>query len=220
MPAEKVLSNLPEDLAGLESIDLSGLDQRISHCALTVLCDVENSLLGEQGAAKVFGPQKGATGPVIKKLETGLAKLRDVMFRQTGKDLAAIKHGGAAGGVAAGLQGFLNAKLVNGIDYFLDVTDFEDALQKANLVITGEGRMDEQTMRGKGPFGVALRARGKNVPVIGLAGRWRLRRMRHCDNILSSYWPSAIRPLNWIKPCRIQQRICGERQWNWVTGWR
>jgi len=167
----KNLSNLPEDLASLESIDLSGLDQRISDCALTVLCDVENPLLGEQGAAKVFGPQKGATGPVIKKLEAALTKLRDVMFRQTGKDLAAIKHGGAAGGVAAGLQGFLNATLVPGIDYFLDITGFEDALQKADLVITGEGSLDEQTMRGKGPFGVALRAREKNIPVIGQAGR-------------------------------------------------
>jgi len=167
----KILSNLPEELADLESIDLSGLDQRISRCALIVLCDVENSLLGEQGAAKVFGPQKGATGPVVKKLEAALAKLRDVIFRQTGKDLAAIKHGGAAGGVAAGLQGFLNATLVNGIDHFLDITGFEDALQKADLVITGEGGIDEQTMRGKGPFGVALRARGKNIPVIGLAGR-------------------------------------------------
>jgi glycerate 2-kinase len=167
----KVLSNLPEDLADLESIDLSGLDQRISHCALTVLCDVENPLLGEEGAAKVFGPQKGATGPVIKKLEAVLAKLRDVMFRQTGKDLAAIKHGGAAGGVAAGLQGFLNAKLVKGIDYFLDITGFEDALQKADFVITGEGSIDEQTMQGKGPFGVALRAKEIKIPVIGLAGR-------------------------------------------------
>jgi glycerate 2-kinase len=167
----KILANLPEDLAGLESIDLSGLDQRISRCTLTVLCDVENSLLGEEGAAKVFGPQKGATGPAIKKLEAALAKLRDVLFRQTGKDLAVIKHGGAAGGVAAGLQGFLNATLVKGIDYFLDITGFEDALQKADLVITGEGSIDEQTLRGKGPFGVALRAREKNVPVIGLAGR-------------------------------------------------
>lgn len=167
----KILSNLPENLADLGSIDLSGLDQRISHCALTVLCDVEYPLLGEQGAARVFGPQKGATGPVIEKLEAGLTKLRDVVFRQTGKDLAAIKHGGAAGGVAAGLHGLLNAKLVNGIDHFLDVTGFGDALQKADLVITGEGRMDEQTLHGKGPFGVALKAREKNVPVIGLAGR-------------------------------------------------
>jgi len=167
----KPLSNLPEDLADLESIDLSGLDRRILHCALTVLCDVENSLLGEKGAATVFGPQKGATGPVIKKLEAALTRLRDVVFRQTGMDLAAIKHGGAAGGVAAGLQGLLNATLVNGIDYFLNVTGFDDALQKADLVITGEGSVDEQTMRGKGPFGVALRAKGKNIPVIGLAGR-------------------------------------------------
>jgi glycerate kinase len=167
----KILSNLPEELADLESIDLSGLDQRISRCALIVLCDVENSLLGEQGAAKVFGPQKGATGPVIKKLEATLAKLCDVVFRQTGKDLAAIKHGGAAGGVAAGLRGFLNATLVKGIDHFLEITGFDASLQKADLVITGEGSIDEQTMRGKGPFGVALRAKEKNIPVIGLAGR-------------------------------------------------
>ena len=167
----KILSNLPEELAGLESVDLSGLDQRLSHCALTVLCDVENFLLGEQGAAKVFGPQKGATRPVVKKLEAALARLRDVMFRQTGRDLAVIKHGGAAGGVAAGLHGFLNATLVKGIDYFLEITGFEAALQKADLVITGEGSIDEQTMQGKGPFGVAFRARGKNIPVIGLAGR-------------------------------------------------
>ena len=105
----KILSDLPEKLADLESIDLSGLDQRIAHCALTVLCDVENSLLGDEGAAQVFGPQKGATEPDINKLEAGLTKLRDVTFRQTGRDLAAIKFGGAAGGVAAGLQGFLNA---------------------------------------------------------------------------------------------------------------
>ena len=153
MAAGKILLNLPEDITVLESIDLSGLDQRISHCTLTVLCDVENFLLGEEGAAKFFGPQKGATGPIIKKLEAALTKLRDVVFRQTGKDLAVIKHGGAAGGVAAGLHGFMNAKLVKGIDYFLEVTGFEEALQKADLVITGEGSLDEQTMRGKGRSG-------------------------------------------------------------------
>jgi len=167
----KILSNLPADLADLELIDLSGLDHRIPHCAFTVLCDVKNPLLGEQGAAEVFGPQKGATGPVIDKLEAALTRLRDVVFRQIGRDLATIKRGGAAGGVAAGLRGLLNAELVNGIDYFLDVTDFGDALRKADLVITGEGHLDEQTLRGKGPFGVALRAKKKKIPVIGLAGR-------------------------------------------------
>ena len=167
----EILSSLPADLPRLESINVSGLDQRIPRCALTVLCDVENPLLGEAGAAKVFGPQKGATGPVIEKLEAALTKLRDVVRRQTGHDLAAVKRGGAAGGVAAGLQALLNAKLVNGIDHFLDVTAFDEALQKADLVITGEGRMDEQTLRGKGPFGVALRAKKKNISVIGLGGR-------------------------------------------------
>jgi len=167
----RILSNLPADLAGLESIDLSDLDQRAQRCTLTVLCDVENTLLGETGAATVFGPQKGATETVVKKLEAALTKFRDVVFGQTGRDLAAIKYGGAAGGVAAGLRGLLNAKLVNGIDYFLDVIGFEIALQKADLVITGEGQIDGQTLKGKAPFGVASRAVKRAIPVIGLAGR-------------------------------------------------
>ena len=92
--------------------------------------------------------------------------------------------------------------------------------QKADLVITGEGSIDEQTLRGKGPFGVALRAREEKY-----SGDWpgrpggAWRRMRHCDNILSSYWPSAMRPLNWTKPCRIQRRIYSGRQRNWGIGW-
>lgn len=166
----KALANLPADLARLESIDPSGLDQRSQRCTLTVLCDVENLLLGETGAAKDFGPQKGATETAVKKLETALTTFRDVVLRQTGKDLATIKRGGAAGGVAAGLWGLLNAKLVNGIDHFLEATGFDETLAKADLVITGEGRMDEQTLQGKGPFGVAMRAKKKKIPVIALAG--------------------------------------------------
>ena len=166
-----VLSNLPESLVDLRSIDLTGLDRRVAHCELTVLCDVENPLLGEHGAAKVFGPQKGATPSIVNKLEAALTKLCEVIFQQTGKDMATLKHGGAAGGVAAGLYGLLNAKLVNGIDHFLDITGFEDALQKAGLVITGEGSIDEQTLQGKGPFGVALRAKKRQIPVIGFAGK-------------------------------------------------
>ena len=128
----KALANPPEYLADLESIDLSGLDQRILHCALTVLCDVENPCWVKK-ARQNFRPAKGSNQPDIKKLEAGLAKLRDVMFRQTGKDLATIKHGGAAGGVAAGLQGFLNANLVKGIDYFLDITGFEMLCKRQTL---------------------------------------------------------------------------------------
>jgi glycerate kinase len=164
------LTNLPEAFVDLDYVDLSGLDSRILKCSLIVLCDVDNPLLGEQGAARMFGPQKGATPQAVSKLEAALAKLSEVCLRQTGKDMATIKCGGAAGGVAASLQAFLNGKLLNGIEYFLNVTGFDAALDKADLLITGEGSIDDQTLHSKGPIGVATRARAKNIPVIGLGG--------------------------------------------------
>jgi glycerate kinase len=168
---KKVLPTLPESLIDLAFIDTSNIDKRIFDVELIILCDVENTLLGERGAAAVFGPQKGASDEDVRKLEAALTKFRDVTFQQTGKEMASIKHGGAAGGVAAGVSAFLNAKLVNGIDYFLKVASFDKALQKADLVITGEGSIDEQTLHGKGPYGVAKKAKQTNIPVIGLAGK-------------------------------------------------
>lgn len=141
------------------------------HSELIILCDVENKLLGEWGAAAVFGPQKGTSPDDVKILNTSLLKLRDVVLRQTGKDMSLIKYGGAAGGVAAGLSALLNARLVSGIDHFLSLTGFDIELEKADLVITGEGSIDMQTLQGKGPFGVAQRAKEKRIPVIGLAGK-------------------------------------------------
>jgi glycerate kinase len=166
-----VLENMPESLAQLETIDSSHLDDRIKETEIILCCDVKNTLLGDKGAAAVFGPQKGATPGDISKLENCLTRLRDVTFRKTKKDMATLLHGGASGGVAAGLAVFLEASLVNGIDYFLDYTDFDSALQNADLVITGEGSIDEQTLQGKAPFGVAMRAKKKGIPVIGLAGK-------------------------------------------------
>lgn len=184
----KFLTNLPENLVRLESIDLSGLDKRISSCEIIILCDVENPLLGKHAAAKVFGTQKGATPLAAKKLDASLKKFSEIIFRQTGRKIAKMKHGGAAGGVPAGLCGLLNAKAVNGIKYFLDATHFDAALRKADLVITGEGSIDEQTLHGKGPFGVALRARRKKIPVIGLAGKISLKKnsrlKRYFDQLL------------------------------------
>lgn len=161
----------PEQLTELMTIDVSTLDQRILTCAITVLCDVENKLLGAEGSAAVFGPQKGATPDSVKKLDAGLATFSAVALQQTGIDMSAVKHGGAAGGVAAGLHTFINAQLVNGIDFFLHFTRFDEAVATADLVITGEGSIDEQTLHGKGPFGVAYRAKQLNLPVIGLAGK-------------------------------------------------
>ncbi|MEP6947939.1 MAG: glycerate kinase [Ginsengibacter sp.] len=167
----EILEGIPESLVHLASIDLSGFDKRMLSCELIILCDVENKLLGEAGAAKIFGPQKGASVEDVQKLEDALTKFRDMTLGKTGIDMGTIQHGGAAGGVAAGLSVFCNAKLVNGIDYFLTITGFNEALQKADLVITGEGSIDAQTLNGKGPYGVAVRAKEKNIPVIGIAGK-------------------------------------------------
>lgn len=162
---------LPENLVDLDFIDVSLLDKRMQDCEVIVLCDVDNLLLGDEGAAAIFGPQKGASPDDVKKLDQALFKLSEVTLKQTGKDMASIKHGGTAGGAAAGLYAFLNAELVNGIDYFLELTDFSSSLEEADLVITGEGSIDEQTLQGKGPFGVAYRAKLKGLPVIAFAGK-------------------------------------------------
>lgn len=162
---------LPEDLGELATVDLSGLDERILKCEVIVLCDVDNMLLGDQGSAAVFGPQKGASLDEVKKLDQALRKLSAVALQHTGRDMAGIKYGGTAGGAAAGLYTFLNASLVNGIDHFLSLTDFNSALERADLVITGEGSIDEQTLQGKGPFGVAHHAKLKGLPVVAFAGR-------------------------------------------------
>lgn len=162
---------LPKDLINLSSIDITHLDKRILDCEIVILSDVKNPLLGENGSAKVFGPQKGATNNDIEFLEKVLSNFAEVIYRQFGKSIANLAFGGAAGGVSAGLAGLLNAKLVNGIDAFLSLTGFDEALKRNDIVITGEGSLDSQTLQGKGPFGVAERAKTLNIPVIGLAGR-------------------------------------------------
>lgn len=165
------LKELPADLLQLADIIIPPSFTQEAKREYIVLCDVENRLLGEQGSAAVFGPQKGASPSQVAQLDNCLTQLRDVVFRKTGKDMATIVHGGAAGGIAAAFQVFLNAELVNGIDYFLTITNFSAALQKADLVITGEGSLDKQTIQGKGPMGVARMAKRFSIPVTGMAGK-------------------------------------------------
>ena len=161
---------LPSGLSALNAIRTEKLDQRMSGCETIVLCDVENKLLGSEGAARVFGPQKGADASTVPLLEHCLENLDSVTFRETGIRMSSLVSGGAAGGAAAGLAAFLGARLVSGIDFFLDCFGFDDLVDSADLTITGEGRIDGQTKGGKGPFGVALRAKARKVPVIGMAG--------------------------------------------------
>lgn len=193
--AEQIIVK-PEHLIELDKIDMTGLDERILLCEVVVLCDVDNKLLGDNGAATVFGPQKGASAEDVKKLEKALTKLAEVTFRQTGKNMADIKYGGAAGGAAGGLFAFTNANLVNGIDYYLQLTNFEDALNSSDMVITGEGSIDEQTLQGKGPFGVAIRAKEKGKPVIGIAGKVPLKAGKNLQKYFDVLLPIGNEPFD------------------------
>lgn len=167
----KDLHNMPETLVNLAAIDLSEINEKVAKCSFIVLCDADITLSGNNGAAAVFGPQKGATAENVKTLEKCLEKFAAIALQQTGTDMTGIQYGGTAGGAAAGLSTFLNAKPENGTNYFLQLTHFEDALDKSDIVVTGEGSIDEQTLKGKGPFGVAVRAKRKGKKVIGLAGK-------------------------------------------------
>lgn len=167
----KELEAIPENLINVKRIDISKADERLIRCEIIILCDVDNMLLGPNGSAAVFGPQKGADTTMVNQLDGFLSRISEIAMRQTDKDLPLVKYGGAAGGAAAGLHAFLNARLVNGIEYFLDLTSFDTALAGAQILITGEGSLDTQTLQGKGPFGVANRAITKGVPVIGIAGK-------------------------------------------------
>jgi glycerate kinase len=164
------LPALPINISRFRQIDSSSFDSRILNCQITVLCDVDNLLLGEQGSAAIFGPQKGASPSDIQILDMALTNLKDLALQSTGINMNEILHGGAAGGIAAALFTFLNARLVNGAEHFLELTAFEKRLKNADLLITGEGCLDEQTLQGKGPFAVAKLAKEYGIKVIGIAG--------------------------------------------------
>ncbi|MDZ4769537.1 MAG: glycerate kinase [Chloroflexota bacterium] len=162
------------DLVRLASIDLNGVDPRIRAIEWVIASDVVNPALGVQGAARVFAPQKGADLNAVEQLEQGLSRLFEIVAMQTGRDVRAIPGGGAAGAFAAGMMAFTGATVVSGIDLLLDTIGFDALCHDASLVITGEGQIDEQTLGGKAPHGVAVRAAGFGVPAIALVGSLRV----------------------------------------------
>ncbi|HHW3961144.1 TPA: glycerate 3-kinase [Raoultella planticola] len=157
-------------LERLVNVDLRDLDPRLRECRIDVACDVDNPLLGERGAAAVFGPQKGACAGMVAALDRGLENYAQVLLAATGQDVTAMVGGGTAGGMGAAARVFLNATLKSGIDIVLEAVHLEEALRDADLVITGEGRMDSQTVGGKAPVGVARLAKKHGIPVIAIAG--------------------------------------------------
>ena len=157
-------------LARLARIDTSGLDPRAVEADFDVACDVNNPLTGPEGASAVYGPQKGATPEIVEQLDAALANFAEVVKRDLGTDVDGVPGSGAAGGLGGGIMAFLGGRLRPGVDIVLDTVDLESRLDGADLIITGEGCMDFQTVYNKAPIGVARLAGERNIPVIGVSG--------------------------------------------------
>ncbi len=160
-------------LARLECVEVSGLDPRLGpgRCEVLVASDVDNPLLGPSGAAAVFGPQKGASPAEVAELDQALARWAEITEAVTGRQVATAPGAGAAGGTGFAALAYFGARLVPGVDLVLDLIGFDAALAEADLVITGEGSLDEQSLGGKAPLGVVRAAAKHGVPVVAVAGR-------------------------------------------------
>ncbi|MDZ4858182.1 MAG: glycerate kinase [Candidatus Hydrogenedentes bacterium] len=157
-------------LAELETIDASQVHPRLERCQVHVACDVTNPLCGPSGSSRVYGPQKGATPEIVEQLDAALSRYAQIIERHFGLDVARIPGAGAAGGIGAGLMAFANGRLRSGLELVADACGLEDAVRGVDLVITGEGCIDAQTVHGKTPVGVARIAKRHRVPVVAVAG--------------------------------------------------
>ena len=157
-------------LARIAAVDPSGVSPALREASFTVACDVDNPLYGERGAAEVFARQKGADDAMVRMLDAGLRNYARVIERATGTRVDELPGAGAAGGLGAGLVAFLGAELKPGIQMVLEATRFDERIQGADLIITGEGKLDRQTCMGKAPWGVSRAATRQGIPVIALGG--------------------------------------------------
>ncbi len=164
------LAGRGSDMARVASLDLSGRDPRLDDTAIQVACDVDNPFHGPRGAARVFGPQKGADPDAVERLDRGLANLAGVIREATGRDLQGLPGAGAAGGAAGGLAALLGAELTPGAPLVLDALGFAGRLEGADLCITGEGRLDDTSAGGKAPVAVAAACAAAGVPCVALCG--------------------------------------------------
>jgi glycerate kinase len=166
----KRLEPVGGSLGRIAHIDMNRLDARIAHTRIEAICDVDNPLTGPKGASRVYGPQKGASPKQVERLEAGLANLARVIKNDLGFDVAGMAGGGAAGGLGAGLFVFLGAELRPGVAVVLELVGLAEKMAGAELVLTGEGQIDFQTVFGKAPAGVAALAKEQGIPCIAIAG--------------------------------------------------
>ncbi|HOG62898.1 MAG TPA: glycerate kinase, partial [Sedimentibacter sp.] len=157
-------------LIDIDRIDLSHKAKELDNIEIITMCDIDNPMYGPTGAAYIFGPQKGADEKMILELDKGLKNLCDVIERETGKDLKDVPGSGAAGAMGAGMIAFFNSVLQMGIETVLDTVKFDEIIEDADMIFTGEGRIDSQSLRGKVVIGVGKRAKNKNIPVTVIAG--------------------------------------------------
>ncbi|RCW56509.1 MULTISPECIES: glycerate kinase family protein [Halanaerobium] len=158
------------NLDQIAEINLENLDSRLDDIEILVACDVDNPLFGENGAAYVYAPQKGADKEMVEKLDQNLRYFNQIAIKELNKDPNQISGAGAAGGLGAGLVVFLDAELKAGVNIILDIIDFESKLKGVDLVLTGEGMLDGQSIYGKTPVGVSRTAAKKGIPVVAVAG--------------------------------------------------
>lgn len=157
-------------LTQIAHIRMKGLRETLAGAEVTVMCDIDNPLCGPAGAAAVFGPQKGADAAMVARMDAGLRHLAEMLEKDVGMEVLTLAGGGSAGGFGAGAAAFFGGQLRMGIDVVLDITDFDRKCRGASLVITGEGHLDSQSLRGKTVVGVARRARALGVPAAALVG--------------------------------------------------
>lgn len=157
-------------LTQIAHIRMKGLRETLAGAEVTVMCDIDNPLCGPAGAAAVFGPQKGADVAMVARMDAGLRHLAEMLKKDVGMEVLTLAGGGSAGGFGAGAAAFFGGQLRMGIDVVLDLTDFDRKCRGASLVITGEGHLDSQSLRGKTVVGVARRARALGVPAAALVG--------------------------------------------------
>ncbi len=164
------LAGIGKSLKQVTKIDDSNVILEIKDAKFTVMCDVTNPLTGPTGATHVFGPQKGAVGDILTRLEDGMVHYQKVVEEYIGKDISKVKGLGAAGGLGAALYAFLGANMKSGIDVLLDLCDFESLLEDTDMIVTGEGKTDFQSAYGKVIYGIAKRCKAKNKPVFVISG--------------------------------------------------
>ena len=166
----KVLPGRGESMSEVVDIDMSHVSPEVKESEFIIACDVDSPFCGPRGAAYVFSPQKGADPQMVAELDAGMEHLAEVIARVVGKDIKDVPGAGAAGGLGGGFLAFLNARLERGIEMVLNAIGFDDIIRGADLVITGEGRVDSQTLTGKTPFGIMKRARKQGIPTVAIGG--------------------------------------------------